>query len=218
MSVIATLTADNHYGLYAGNATGSELRFVGRNEKGELGNPGIHNWSLPETWTFSVNKGEYLYLVAWDTGDQQMWIGDFRFDSYGFVSDVSSWLYVLPESDRALAREADIPVALADLSPIIEGAQWRKPREQYDNGTGPWRTIEGIDSAAQFLWHDTGFGDSASEGSFVVFRSASPLPEPHALSLIASVVLVVGLRNRSAMAGFAHGSGGTVPSRHRRRL
>ena len=36
-SMTATLTADNHYALFTGNASGTEWGFVGRNEKGAGG-------------------------------------------------------------------------------------------------------------------------------------------------------------------------------------
>ncbi len=38
--VQASFTADNHYALYYGDADGSQLTFVGRNEPGPSGNPG----------------------------------------------------------------------------------------------------------------------------------------------------------------------------------
>ncbi len=188
--MVAHVTADNHYGLYVGNETGSELRFVGRNETGALGDPGVFNWVLAETWTFSADGGEYLYLVAWDDEDQQMWIGDFvTSGSRTIVSDISSWLYVVPDSGQALERNASVPVALTDLARIIEPAQWQHPAEQFSNGVGPWLTIEGIDASAQFIWHDTVYGDSSSDGRFVVFRSADPLPEPGSVALIGVALL-----------------------------
>ena len=38
--VQASFTADNHSALYYGDADGSQLTFVGRNEPGPSGNPG----------------------------------------------------------------------------------------------------------------------------------------------------------------------------------
>ena len=38
-TIRGTLTADNHYGLYYGQADGSGLTFVGRNEKGDRNVP-----------------------------------------------------------------------------------------------------------------------------------------------------------------------------------
>src|SRR5262245_64070490 len=77
LGVTATLTADNHYALYAGQADGSQLTLLGTNELGPGGAPGAFNWSLPETWTFSVGEGDYIYVLAWDDGGAQMWTGQF---------------------------------------------------------------------------------------------------------------------------------------------
>lgn len=197
LSVVAHVTADNHYGLYVGNERGSDLRFVGRNEVGSLGNPGVFNWVLAETWEFSAHGGEYLYVVAWDDEDQQMWIGDFITSGpRTIVSDISSWLYVVPDSGQALQRNASIPVTPSDLAPIIETAQWQSPAEQFSNGVGPWLTIEGIDPSAQFIWHDTLYGNSSSDGRFVVYRSADPLPEPRSLALMGTVLLAAAVNRR----------------------
>jgi hypothetical protein len=59
-TVKATLTADNFYGLFYGNESGSSLNFVGRNELGSSGNPGTYNWSEAETWDpFTVESQDY---------------------------------------------------------------------------------------------------------------------------------------------------------------
>ena len=59
-SVTATLTADNHYGLYYGDENGANLTLVGRNEFGDFGGPGDndHNWTFPETWNFNMSDGQ----------------------------------------------------------------------------------------------------------------------------------------------------------------
>src|SRR5262245_1054996 len=75
LEVTATITADNHYGLYVGQADGSQLTLIGSNEPGLQGNPGAFNWSLPETWHFNVGQGAYLYVLSWDDGGPQMWSG-----------------------------------------------------------------------------------------------------------------------------------------------
>ncbi len=62
--VEASFTADNHYALYYGDANGSGLTFVGRNEPGPAGNPGTWNWSKPESFAFDAPAGSHLFLVA----------------------------------------------------------------------------------------------------------------------------------------------------------
>src|SRR5262245_8683989 len=72
----ATITADNHYAFYYGTDAG--LTYVGRNELGDAGNPGAYNWSLPETFAdIDIPDGQYLYIVAWNSGGPQAWLGQF---------------------------------------------------------------------------------------------------------------------------------------------
>ena len=112
-SMTATLTADNHYALFTGNASGTEWGFVGRNEKGaggraqsdfvynedgsynstyigegvtsgDIDNGGRYNWSMPEEWTFDVEGGEYVYVVVWDDSSvTESWIGEFASEALG---------------------------------------------------------------------------------------------------------------------------------------
>lgn len=89
----ATVTADNHYGLYVGNNNGSKLVFIGRNEKGPFhiadtsppvpdeacpqGEQPPFNWTCPEAFSKSnispnviYNDGTRflvdIYAVVWD--------------------------------------------------------------------------------------------------------------------------------------------------------
>jgi len=187
--VTATLTADNHYGLYVGQADGSGLQFIGRNETGSGGNPGQYNWSLPETYSFNAGAGDYAYVVAWDDGDAQMWIGDFQWGANELVSDLASWEYFVPTGTATWNPAGTPPVTTAQLDSLIDAATWASPLAQGNNGIGPWNTIAGVDSDAKFIWHDTLGGTSSSDGKFVVFRSKAPfeaqaVPEPGSLALV----------------------------------
>lgn len=73
----AAVHCGNHYALYHGQADGAGMQYVGRNEFGSKGNPGQYSFGLPETWDIEVATDERLYVVAWEDGGPQMFIGNF---------------------------------------------------------------------------------------------------------------------------------------------
>src|SRR5262245_17118023 len=152
--VTATVTADNHYALYLGQADGSQLTFVGTNEPGLEGNPGAFNWSLPETWTFSAGQGAYAYVVAWDDGGQQMWCGQFNLpDGTAVFSNTTDWVYTVASGPNPTT--AGGPPSLTTLKSDIESAAWAAPLVSAPQGSGPWHPISGLSPNAQMIWHDT---------------------------------------------------------------
>ena len=56
VTIDATITADNHYGLYVGGANGTPMTFIGQNESGAGGAPGEFNWSIPESYQFNADQ------------------------------------------------------------------------------------------------------------------------------------------------------------------
>ncbi|MBY0527888.1 MAG: putative Ig domain-containing protein [Gemmataceae bacterium] len=172
-TISATLTADNHYGLYRGSADASSLTLIGRNEVGFNGNPGPYNWSLPETYTFQASPGDYLYVLAWDDGGPQAWIGQFDLNGVPLYSDTSHWLYTVSAGANP-GENGDVP-ALSEVASTIGSASWATPAASAANGSAPWGTIPGLSSNAQFVWHDTLGADSTSDGHYVIYRTAAPV-------------------------------------------
>ena len=193
VNITATLTADNHYGLYYGKADGSGLTFVGRNEKGEAGNPGQFNWSLPETFNFNANDGDYLYVLAWDDGLPQNWIGEFKLaNDVSLLSNTGDWVYKIGSGANP-GEFGDVPL-LTTVASEIGGATWNIPQASAPQGTAPWYTIPGISSQANFIWHDSLDNNSSSDRNYAIFRTKlaiTSVPEPSTLSAIA-VVGVIG--------------------------
>ncbi|MBG1265765.1 PEP-CTERM sorting domain-containing protein [Nostoc sp. WHI] len=187
VSVTATLTADNHYGLYYGKVDGSELTFVGRNEKGTSGNPGVFNWSLPEIFNFNANDGDYLYVLAWDDGGPQNWIGEFKLpDGGSLLSNTSDWVYQIGSGANP-GEFGDVPL-LTTVASEIGSASWNIPQASAPQGTAPWGTIPGISSQANFIWHDSLDNDSSSDRNYAIFRTKvaiTSVPEPSTLGVVA---------------------------------
>ncbi|WP_315788456.1 PEP-CTERM sorting domain-containing protein [Fischerella sp. JS2] len=200
----ATLTADNHYGLFTGNGDGSVLNFVGRNEKGPGGSPGTYNWSQAETWTFDINPGEYIYTVIWDDAAvAESWIGEFTLpDGTKLLSDPSSWEYIVAHGSNP-GDWGDVP-SNSELNTEIANAQWIGAQAVGLNGSGPWGTIAGISSNASFL-------NVSNPGSqhYTIFRTkyapiaAAAVPESGStLGLVAVGAVSVGslVRRKSKIA------------------
>jgi hypothetical protein len=195
LGVTATLTADNHYALYLGQVDGSQLTLLGTNELGEAGNPGASNWSLPETWSFSVDEGGYIYVLAWDDGGPQMWSGQFTLsDGTSLFSDTTGWEFVVASGLNPTAS-GSIPT-LATVTSDIAGATWEAPHASTPQGSSPWFGIPGLSPAAQMIWHDTLGDTSSSDSHYVIYRTIAPLvpispnspPDNLGLSLSAATI------------------------------
>ena len=171
-SVTGILTADNHYGLYVGDASGSNLTLIGRNEATHAGSPGTYNWSLPETFNFSVNEGDYLYVVAWDDDLQQMFAGQFTVDDVTLTTNASQWQYIIGGSKPG--ENARLPET-TDLQNVIADANWMMPTAAATNGAAPWGTIAGLSGDVQFIWPDTLDSNSLHNDAYVIFRTTAPI-------------------------------------------
>lgn len=171
-TVTATLTADNHYGLYTGNGEGTALSLVGRNEVGTAGNPGTSNWSLPETYNFNVSGGDYIYLLVWDDGGPQSWIGQFVLpDGTSLFSDTSNWEFAIGSGPNP-GPSGSLP-GMSQVMSDIDEADWGSLAASAPNGSTPWGSIPGISLDANFVWHDTLDENSSSDGGYVIFRTAA---------------------------------------------
>jgi hypothetical protein len=172
----ATLTADNHYGLFVGSGDGERLAFIGRNEVGLAGNPGKYNWSLPETWNFTPQVDDHIYVVAWDVGGPQSWIGQFTLpDGSTLVSNSQDWEYVIGAGPNPGTLGAVPPAQ--ELRTRIAAAGWRAIGAQAANGALPWRTIPGIGPNANFIWHDKFADGSASDAGYAIYRTKKPVAD-----------------------------------------
>ncbi len=185
----ATVTADNHYAIYAGNESG--VSFIGRNEVGSSGNPGTYNWSLPESFSFDVDPGDYIYVAAWsDDRVAQGWIGQFLSGDSTILSNTSDWEVYLTFNDLDTGSPAPTE---DELAAEISGASWASVSNYIDHGSGPWGYIDGISQDADWIWGSSLLGGS-DYGEYQIFRTKiDPVPEPATIILSTLGLLGMGV-------------------------
>ena len=176
--VEAVITADNRYGLYHGRSDGSELTLVGG---------GDGNWATTETWTFTPDPDDHLFVLAWDEGGPQMWIAEFTLPTgHTVLSNTTDWQFsVTGEPNPGPA--GPLP-PLSTVIVDISRNSWQVPLVSRPHGDGwsDFGSFSDISLSAFMVWHDT-FDTSTSDDSYVIFRTVQPLrelPEPATLSLL----------------------------------
>jgi hypothetical protein len=166
----ATLTADNEFWLYSGNATGTALQFVGDG----------HNWGAAFTFNFTVTAGDYLYVLANDGGPPKSWEGVFSTTAGMLHSNSTDWLGSGVASGTTAVTQA-----------LIAGASWSAPTLS----TYGWGNVVG-DVDAKWIW----MADQFNGPQTTLYRSAAPVmaavPEAQSYSMLLGGLVVLGLLAR----------------------
>ncbi|MCK5654787.1 MAG: hypothetical protein KAI03_00680 [Candidatus Aureabacteria bacterium] len=166
LSFTATLTVDNHYGLYFGD--GENVTFVGGNEIGAGGNPGQYNWSCAETFTFDVDLCDYIYVAAWsDDYVAQGFLGQFVSDAGLLLTNTSAW-EVYP-SWKDLDDGDSVPSQFV-MNQEIAVASWSPVTYNKVHGSSPWGKIDGISDDASWIWGSK-LAPGSNYGEFQIFRT-----------------------------------------------
>src|SRR5688572_25270837 len=130
----ATLTADDVFGLYHGQESGSGLTLDGRST-------GV--WSATvKDFSFDVGAGDYLYVLAYNEpsfGPPHMYIGSFLTPAGALVSNTTDWVYYISENATpspflALPTLAQVQADIA----AANSSGWSTPLASAPNGSFPW--------------------------------------------------------------------------------
>ena len=200
LSVKATLTADNHYGLFHGDKNGSVLNFVGRNEKGPNGSTGGYNWSHAESWDFKMSKQEYLYVVVWDDQSvDESWVGQFNLGAgdkhYDLLSKPDAWEYVITQKAANPGDWGNTP-SNSELNWEIQNANWlsSKSRGLNDGTTAPWGRISEVTKTAEFLNTTTnGTGRKQDNSLYTIFRTKGSVADTTDIKSVPEPASMLGL-------------------------
>jgi hypothetical protein len=199
--VSATITADNHYALFADSPAG--IIRIGGNETGATDGQGELNWVLPESWTFDTTGR--IYIAVWSDPDvAQGLLADILLPTGETLNTGDSrWqVYITGQS-----RGTDSPwPEAAEISAFVEDAdtnnEWTTPYVGPTNGSDPgqWGQISNISAGARWTWgnpsnsSDPLIGGSAVD-NYQVFSIAVPAPAGVALTAAATLFLL-GRRRR----------------------
>jgi hypothetical protein len=185
--VQTTMTADNHYAIYADN--GGVITLIGGNELGRVGNPGTFNWSLPETFNFSASTA--VYIAAWsDDAFAQGLLGDMTINGQDFSTGNAAWRVYRTGLDRD--DDQNYP-SVGDVTTQLGIANannlWEVPHVGGLNGIQPWGVIPGVSTNnARWMWatqpNDTDpLIGGVDVGEYLIF--CIPVPTPGSAALLA---------------------------------
>ncbi|MBI5789240.1 MAG: PEP-CTERM sorting domain-containing protein [Candidatus Schekmanbacteria bacterium] len=183
-SVTATVTADNHYALYVG--TGNSVHtLVGQGTW----------WYNAETFTFSINPDDRLYLAVWsDNLAAQGVLGQFVIDDGSTTQTIltkpGNWKKFLTFND--LNAPTPVP-SVAEVSAYVANAVWTPVTDSIPHGSSPWGYIAGIDTSAHWIW-----GSALQPGSgYGEYQILTPIPEPTTMLLLGSGLIgLLGLKKK----------------------
>jgi hypothetical protein len=162
----ATLTADNEFWLYTGNATGSNLQLVGHGA----------NWQTGYGFNFDVQPGDYLYVMALDWGQPHAWQGIFSTPTGLIVTNSTNWVGVA-------TRDTTVSAA------VISSANWGPINTVLPSWSAPWNGRVG-DLGANWIWTSgINSGDTT-----VLFRTANvvAVPEPETYAMFMAGLGIMG--------------------------
>jgi hypothetical protein len=159
-----TMTADDAFAIYAGNANGENLHFIGAGT----------NWAQAYSFNFSLNPGDYLYIAAHNWGGPRGVIATFSTASGVFNTNTTQWLSTSLASDYAQGT-------LLTTS-VVQSATWAPAvaSNQY-----PWGTNVG-NADAQWIW---GSGDNIL---LKTTTAVAAVPEPESYAMFAAGLGLLG--------------------------
>jgi PEP-CTERM motif len=169
----ATLTADNEFWLYSGNASSSDLQLVGSG----------NSWPTAYSFNFNVNAGDYLYVMALDWGQPHSWQGMFTTPTGTIFSNAASWVGAATPITGTLVNAA-----------VINSASWGPINSVLPYNSYPWGAVVNNPNA-NWIWTS---GINSGDVN-VLFRTTSPVaavPEPETYAMMLAGLGLMGFMVR----------------------
>jgi len=185
VNVDVQVTADNAYAIYSGNDT-TIYDFHGTAENQLAG-----DIATPETYNFSINDGDIIYIAAWsDDATAQGLLAEFNIDGTILTTSNSQWEVMATGIDLDLGSPAPTMAELTDQ--VILANAGSVPSGGWVNATlgglndSVWGTpgsvyVPAMASTLQWAWYhkpgviwDT-FSDGYNHDEYLVFRLEFPI-------------------------------------------
>lgn len=183
VSATVWVTADNYYGVYLGEADGTDLRLVAEDPDG--------NWMTVEGFDIELSSRDHLFLAAWeapwDYGGPQMVIAqvDLPDDTVGTSDATFEWTLGAPGACPGTAPTDPPPdeaVLADDIADADATGSWASPPVEAGRSSSPWgwAVQDAFVDATRYVWVDT-FSDTSvtnTSNTYALFRSVDPLAGP----------------------------------------
>jgi hypothetical protein len=191
------ITADNYYGVYVGEADGTDLRLVAEDVDGD--------WTTVETYDAEVTPRDHLFVAAWeapwDYGGPQMTIAEAEVGGVIVGTAASTFEWILgpagacPGVPSPPPEEGDLAALILDADTT---ASWALPGVDADRSASPWGwALSGsFDADTRYVWPDT-FSDTSitnTENTYALFRSIDPVVAPAGDTAIAEIPVTAAFR------------------------
>lgn len=187
-TVTAQVTADNVYSLYVGTPVG--LTLLGTN----------NDWVTAESYSFSANAGDYVYIAAWDWSGIQGMQGIIEGTNGTFRSNGTDLVYTSIAASALTPWSASGSAAapMVSLQAALQTATWLPITGISTHTASPWGARV-ADVGTLWVWGDTLNATSVTDGQLAVFRTINPVvasavPEPTSSALLLAGLSVLGLK------------------------